>query len=640
MSQTHLIEAVVEPLRRHPPFDRLPDAALRALAGAARIRHLPAGAVLFEQGARPHDDVYVVRKGAIAVRREVDGASILLDRCDAGAVLGARAHIAGTPYAARAEAEEDALIVALPYARLGPMLEAHPALALFFAAGFAVGLPRTGERIIEATERARRRWALGAEADEDDRAVMPSRSVLTCAGETTVQAAAQAMAARGVGSIIVADAEQRPRGIMTDVDLRARVVAEGLDPARTPVGDVMSSPVATVAEGVTAVELLGRMMRRRIHHFCVTADGTPDTAITGVISDRDVLSSLGTHPTSLMRRIGQAPDAETLRALRARAERLIARYLEQERAMRFVAGVAAAIDDAATRRALSLALEASGPPPVAFCWLALGSEGREERLLRTDQDNALVYVDPPPAQAEAAQAWFLGFGERVTDLIAASGVVLCPGGVMARNPAWCQPLSRWKATFSKWIRTPEPRALMHADIAFDLRPVEGDRALAEALRDHIFAELDAERGFLNFLAANALRNPPPLSFFRQFIVERSGAHESAFDLKSRAMMPLCDAARVLAHAHRLTVYGSTPRRFRALAAAEPERAGLFEEAAVAYEMLMRRRAQSGLAHGDSGRFVPIDELGTLQRRSLRNIFAVIDEVQGVLRSRFRTDFIR
>jgi CBS domain-containing protein len=211
---------------------------------------------------------------------------------------------------------------------------------------------------------------------------------------------------------------------------------------------------------------------------------------------------------------------------------------------------------------------------------------------------------------------------------------------MASNPKWNQPLSGWKVDFTRWVREPENIAVMHTNIFFDFRPVFGDTGLASTLKTHIFELVEQNPLFLAFLARNAVQNPPPLSFFRNMVVERSGEHRDAFDIKARAMMPLADAARVLVYDFGIEIYGSTAERWQAIADANENLARLAGEAAMAYEILMRVRAMEGLSRGTSGRYVHIKELNKLERQTLRNTFSVVKDVQLMLTSRYRLDYLR
>jgi CBS domain-containing protein len=669
MAAPTITRALADDLAAHPPFDRMPRPVLESLAAASRVRYAEEGEVLFREGDPTAAHFYCLKRGTVELRRRdgggpdaggradatdaadaADAAEVLVDRCEEGDVLGIRPLLAGSDYSATAVAVEDALLHEVPWDRFKVILDAEPAVAAWFAAGFAAELPTRFERLL-GRARAAAAPARGGDAapaiaaDENDfRIVEPIRAVATCHPDASVREAAGVMAERNIGSIVVVDEARRPVGILTDSDLRRKVVAPGLDPSATRVSAVMAGPVRTVREGRSVSELIALILAHRVHHFVFTEDGTPASPLSGIASEHDILATQGSHPTVLLEEITRTSDPARLRDLRDRAETLLRSYIEQEVAIEFVCSMMTAINDALVGRALERAMAETaetlgGVPAARGCWLAMGSEGRGEQLLRTDQDNAIVYEDPAPEEEGRTRAFWLETGRRACELLEAFGFARCPADMMASNPQWNRPLSEWTGTFSRWIATPSREATMHANIFFDLRGSHGHLPLAGDLRRHCFAEMDRHRPFITFLAAEALRNPPPLSFFRGFVLEKSGEHAREFDVKARAMMPLADAARVLAYEQRLDVAGGTFARYEALGRAMPEHAGLFEEAAMAYGILVRMRAREGLREGSSGRYLDIERLNKLERQTLRTTFTVIAEVQRMLRLRFQLDAI-
>lgn len=649
MNAQTIMDDLVDSLRAHHPFEEMDRDDLIPLCAATEIQYLNAGYTIFTQGEQPGERVWFIYRGSVTLTRRLhrDGELTLDHICDEGDVFGLRAQLNEAPYSATAVTAEGTLLYALPWPALRDLIHAHAPLALYFASSFAAELPEASARLMDLESA----WGAGGRRgcpDVAERPVKMSRDVLTCPPTLTLQNAARQMAIRNVGSIIVTDMERRPLGIVTDADLRKRVVAHGIDATRTSVEQVMSHPVITLREGEPTPLLLARMMRQRVHHLCITADGTPTSPVIGVISEHDLLAARGRHPLILVDELERAADEARLRALRDQAEDRLKTWLAEKRSMRFIAGVISEINDGVVRRAIALALEAMGPPPRRFCWLALGSEGREEQLLRTDQDNAIVYADGPEdgaREGEAIHRWFVALGERVCGTLEAAGYRKCPGDLMASNPEMTRPLAHWRARFTGWTQAPDPQALMRANIFFDLRPIVGaspheDEALGDALRDHTLRAVGSARGFLPFFAHSALSSPPPLSLFRRVIVERSGAHRRTFDLKARAMAPLADAARVLVYDLGIPIYGTTAERYEAIATATPELADLARDGADAYELWMRHRALEGLARGSSGSHLDLGALSRLQQHALRNTFEVIQRLQHHLETRYRAQLIR
>ncbi len=637
-----MIVTVANRLAKHPPFDRLERELLERIAKGVRIRYLEPGEIVFQQGGTASPEFYVVVKGEVQVSQLVNGEEVLVDVCDDGDIFGVRALLGDRQYGATTQAKDDTLVYVLSKDQLDQLLAEAPRVALFFAANFAADVPQLGDTNRLVAVRAARRHERAAETGDDVRRVDPVRDVLTCDAKTTIRDAASMMSERNVGSILIVDEGRLPLGIVTDSDLRSKVVGQGRDVSDL-ISEIMSAPVLTVDEQTTLSMLIATVMKKHLHHFAVTEDGTPQTPVIGIVSEHDILKTQGSHPTVILSEISRAKTKERLRALRDQAEELLRQYLQDEVGMGFLSNMISEINDTLIRQAIRLSLqELAGrgmEPPVPFCWLALGSEGREEQLLRTDQDNAILYADPGEDEG-VAERFFLELGQLVVDILVEAGFKRCPGDIMASNPKWNQPLASWKRCFSGWIHEPEQIAVMHTNIFFDFRPVYGEQSLAAELKGHIFESIKVDRSFLSFFALNATRNPPPLSFFRNMIVERSGEHRDAFDIKARAMMPLADAARVLIYDLGIDIYGSTAERWQRIGETHENLARLASEAGMAYEILMRIRALEGLSRGTSGRYVHINELNKLERQTLRNTFSVVKDVQLMLTSRYRTDFIR
>ncbi|WP_018477120.1 DUF294 nucleotidyltransferase-like domain-containing protein [Pontibacter roseus] len=636
-------ERVHEFLNTYPPFNLIEQEKLRELARQVRVLYLEPEQVLFAQDDMAHVFFYVVRQGSVRLEQRTEGSNPkLLDVCDEGDVFGVRALIAKKNYSSTATAAEESLVYAIPITAFEPILTESPEVALYFAAGFAAGQP-VRNATMRDTNRARIGLSTIAPSSiplhlEDALKIDTSKNLVACPPDTSIRLAAQMMSDKDSSFIMVVDAEQRPLGIITDTDLRRQVVA-GHVPIHDNVEVIMSAPVITTVPNPAMADALIHMIRNKVKHLCVTKDGTVDSKALGVLTEHDLLLAQGNNPAVLVQEIRQTKDINSLPAIRERAEELLLKYLEQEVSISFIANIITEINDAIIVRALQHAEHELGEPPVRYCWLSLGSEGREEQLLRTDQDNALVFEDKNMALEKEYQEYFLKLAVMVRDVLVACGFEKCPADMMASNPKWCQPLHTWKQYFYNWIHEPTEEALMHTSIFYDYRPVYGDFSLSRQLTDYIYQNIQQERIFLPFLAKHALQSPPPLSFFRNFIVERGGEHKDQFDIKLRAMTPLVDAARVLTLDNRIAGENNTFKRFAKLAELEPQNAELYREAAMAYEIMMRFRALNGLRNKNSGRYLNPNQLNKLERQTLRSTFKPISDMQELLQVRFQLNYL-
>ncbi|MFD2248227.1 DUF294 nucleotidyltransferase-like domain-containing protein [Pontibacter ruber] len=637
-------ERVHEFLRQYPPFNMIREEQLRKLASQVRVMYLEAEQVLFTQDDPAHAYFYVVRQGSVRLeQRTEEGGQRLVDVCDEGDLFGVRALIARKNYSSTATAAEESLVYAVPIALFEPILNESPEVALYFAAGFAAGAPVVRSSMAD-TNKAR--VGLGTSYTshpvinhlEDVVKVGAGKGLVACTPDTSIRLAAQMMSDKDSSFMLVTDEQNWPLGITTDTDMRKRVVA-GLVSINDPVEEIMSAPVITIAPDPPMADALIHMIRHKVKHLCMTEDGTAQSKAVGVLTEHDLLLAQGNNPAVLITEIRQTKDINSLPAIRDRAEELVLKYLEQEVSISFIANIITEINDAIIVRALQHAEQELGEPPLRYCWLSLGSEGREEQLLRTDQDNALLFEDQHAAGEKEAQAYFLKLADIVNEILISCGFEKCPADMMARNPKWCQPLHTWKQYFYHWIHEPTEESLLHASIFFDYRPVYGDFNLSRQLTSYIYEHISQEHIFLPYLAKHALQSPPPLSFFRNFIVERGGEHKDSFDIKLRAMTPLVDAARVLTLDNHITGENNTFKRFAKLAELEPKNALLYQEAAMAYEIMMRYRALNGLRNHTSGRYLNPNQLNKLERQALRNTFKPISDIQELLQVRFQLSYL-
>ncbi|MCE7055321.1 DUF294 nucleotidyltransferase-like domain-containing protein [Algoriphagus sp. AGSA1] len=640
-----VVNRVAEFLKRFPPFSFLGQAELEKISSAVEIQFLIKGETLFRQGDPPCPHFFILKEGEIHLTESHTAEEEIKEYLDEGDVFGVLALLGKRPYVLNAKINQDSLIYAIPVQVFEEILKDNSRVALYFAAGFASG------QVVVRQDLSQGQKARGVLKNEtrdnsllifsDQSEVKISYNVLTCDPSHSVQEAAQLMVQADVSSIVIVDEYSCPIGIITDKDLRFNVIAKAL-PLSTSVSKVMTSPVVTRKKNANFSDLYLTMIKNRLHHLVLTEDGTDQTKVCGILSDHDVLVSMGNSPAVLIHGLLNTQDVKEISAIRNRASKMLAYYLENEVAMDFVASVMTEINDVIIQRAIKIAeesLEKEYPQmqSIRYCFLTLGSEGREEQLLRTDQDNALVYENVEGAMKERAAQYFLKLGAKVVEVLIACGFAPCPGDIMASNPKWVQPLARWQQYFADWILTPTQEALLSASIFFDFRAVSGSKSLSEELSLFIYDSLRKKPVFLNFLAQNTLSTPPPLGFFRNFVVEKSGEHRDQFDIKARAIRPLVDLARLLTLSHGIIGINNTFKRFERLGELEPNYKELFSQAAKAFEILIRIRAIEGMKYDNDGRFIKPESLGKLQRQLLKNTFVPIDELQDIVKVRFQLE---
>jgi CBS domain-containing protein len=636
-------------LRRAQPFAALPAEVLAELAARAERLTLPAGKAVIRQGGAASRFLYVIESGAVRLEvGDADGTEAerqLVAVCEEGDFIGATSLL---DRAAGARARYTALVVTdtvayrLPREAVLALAERHASLTEALSER-SLRLHRLADAELDAHTQSRtitQRLGLGIQTLVAPIDSLVRRAPVVCPPTARIRDAALRMNEAGVGSILVVDDAMRPLGIVTDTDLRRKVVAEGRS-SDEAVERIMSSPVLAVAGSAPAIDALQRMAEHGMRHLAVVDEAG---RTTGVISAGGLLLAQGQSPAAVLRTLETAIDLDDLAAARTRLGPLLEEItrvgIDPEIATRTIT----ALNDRAVRRALAWAeddtvrevIEERGATfrPPRYCWLALGSEGRREQTLATDQDNAIVH-DADPDDAAAAD-WLERFARRAIAHLERIGFPRCPGEVMASNARWRRSLAEWEAQVALWMDEPSEQALLQSTIFFDFRPVHGDLSLGQALWARILGRRRNDI-FLAHLSRAATSVRPPLGVFRTFAVRMSGSLHGTFDLKERALAPLVDCARVLALANGVAET-NTFERFARAADAQAISRSLAEDAREAYGFLMLARLQHHLEQRKKGikpdNHLNPKELSSFQRRGLKAALEVVGQVQSAVGERF------
>jgi CBS domain-containing protein len=436
----------------------------------------------------------------------------------------------------------------------------------------------------------------------------------------TVAQAARTMQEAHIGSVLVADV---PPGIVTDRDLRGRVLAEGLGP-ETSVRQVMTRPLKTVDSDAPVFMALRLMLEENIHHLVLVEEGK----IVGVISGTDLLHHEASSPFYLRRTLDSLEDPATMAHYAQEIASAVQALFRGGLGAVQIGQMVSSLNDALVKRLVGLAEAALGPPPTPFAWIVFGSEGRLEQTLLTDQDNALVYKNASPE----ADAYFAALAKRVVDGLIHVGFPTCPGGFMATN--WCKPLNEWQSLFDSWVRTPEPRALLGAAIFFDLRPVAGSLSLAPL--EEILAAAGTQKLFIAHAAQEALTWRPPLGFFN-----RIRSDHGMVDLKKGGIGPIVSLARIGALAagsrerptlERLVVAGKSGTVFK-----QEDSATLAETFQFLLHIRLRQQLAALQTKQPPDHKVRLDALSALERRHLKEAFVTIRHIQQDVRASLHLD---
>lgn len=615
------------------PFKDLDRTELLRISRKCTIAFFPKGTLIFRQGETEVSHFHVIQQGGVKTFRiEGDDEISLKDYRGTGEYFGALPIIQGTKANLNVETIDDTFCFLFEKQAFLDLLESNPAVSQYYLRTMSAKMAGmvysqvSRQKMAPRTEGAL--YLFSAQVGD-----IAKGELFHAPSTTTVQEAAAIMSDNMVGSLLLTDSMNEIIGIVTDKDIRSKVVARGID-FNTKVSEIMASPVQTISSQAVCFDALLKMIKNRIHHLAIEQNGK----IIRMITTHDIMVTQGTSPLYLFREILAQRNIEGLYPLAQKIPQVVRSLIEEGAKANNVTRMIAVLNDHVLDRLLFLQLEKFGEAPLPWAWLLMGSEGRREQTFKTDQDNAIIYADTDdPALQEKAEKYFKAFADSTIQHLVKCGYPLCPGEIMATNPKWRQPLSVWKDYFQKWCRTPTPESVLNSLIFFDFKAGSGASSLAEELRAEIASTAKKSDLFLLWMAKSCLTSRPPLTFFKNFIVEKNGEHKNTFDLKTKGLVFIVDFARLMSLKHGITET-NTLARLNLLQENQYLPPDLCNEIIEAYEFLMHLRLIHQLqmleAEQDPDNHINPKDLTDLERQTLKEAFLVVGRLQEFLRRDF------
>ena len=616
---------IAEFLGRYPPFSFLPEKTLQRVATTVEISYYRQGTDVFRFGDEIHD-LCIIRSGAVEIYRRNGH---LYNRLSVGDVFGQLGLLMSNRVRLPARAMEDSLLYFLPEKLFHELCDEFEEFAYFVEVD-------DKRKLNKEVEQQRGGDALSSEKV----ASLIARTPVMISIQSSIRNAALKMTQEAVSSLLIVEEissyedEGKPQyhlvGILTDRDLRTRVVSQGID-LDSPVARVMTPSPKTIDKDTYVFEAMLMMLRFNLHHLPVMERGQPK----GVLAISDIVRYESKNSLYIVSLIHRQQTQEELEDVAKDVSDCFIRMVRQDASAHMIGSAMSVIGRSFKQRLLELAEEKLGPPPVEYCFLALGSMARDEQLLVTDQDNALILDNRYDAKQHGA--YFEALAEFVSDGLDKCGYPYCSGRIMATNPRWRKTLKEWRECFVDWIDAPNPETLLNSSVFFDLEGVWGKTEWAEELYGFIAYRAKNSPRFLASLARNALLRTPPLGFFKEFVMEQDGEHRRTINLKRRGTAPLADLIRV----HALAVGSLSRNSFSRLddvikAGILPDKRGQELKYALEYLAMVRIRHQvEDVEEGhEIDNTIEPDTLSDIERRNLKEAFNVLNNSQRFLKYRY------
>jgi len=626
-----IIEDTIDFLKSVPPFEFLDTDVVNSVAVKTSLEYYPKGTHILIQDGSPSEFLYIIKKGGIKVYRKVNGEEITIDFRSEGDSFGFVSLISGDKSRANVVAIDDTICYLIPRETMLNLMNKYPEVRDFYLKSFMnIYLDK---KYAEDTSKKTLIGSVDKILFTTTVEEIASKNVISIPEQTPIKEAARVMCENGISSLVIMNNDGIPVGIITDKDLRKKVVAAARD-VNEPVRNIMSFPIIKVDAKDYCFEAIVRMLKYNIHHLLVIKNGQVD----GIITNHDIMMLQGFSPVTIVRDIEMQQSIEGIIHTSKQITNLVGNLLAQGAKASNITRIITEINDRIVRKIIQFAEREFGPPPVPYCWIALGSEGRKEQTFKTDQDNALIYADPVLEQEDSVKRYFLEFTNYIKENLLKCGFPPCPGDIMASNPKWCQPLKTWKRYFSQWIYTPKGESINLSNIFFDFRAIYGDFSLEESLRDYLLSIVKDQRVFLGYLANLAVRNKPPLGFFKTFVVEKSGEHKDKLNLKIKGIAPIVDIIRLFSLEKGIRET-STLERIESLKNKHGVVRDYADEIIYAFEFLMLLRMKHQYDQVIQGimpdNFINPENLSNLEKKLLKDTFQLISKLQDILIERYK-----
>jgi CBS domain-containing protein len=603
------------------PFSFLSEKEIKHISDLIQVEFFNEKKILFRQGISRLEKIYILKEGTAERFYESIDKKIVKDDLHKGEIFGGISILLNESIAIRSlEIQDNTSFYTFPKNVFISLCDKYEDFKYHFTNIF-------GKRMLDKTylnlivkKRSDKEQSIQFFSNSISSVIR--RNVLFCGVNNSIKDAAILMKQNRCSSILIKQ-DGRFIGIATDQDFRNRVVAADLK-ISNPISDIMSDPLISISEHSSVFEAFIKIMKTGVKHLAVINN---ENDAVGVISNSDLINAQGKLPFLFIKEINKAVSYEEISKKQKQLPQSIYILINEGAKAQNINNFVTAITDAILEKLIKFAIEEIGQPPVKFAFMVMGSEGRKEQTLKTDQDNAIIFEDVNGKELESVNAYFLRIGEHVCNMLDKIGYDFCQGDIMAKNPKWCQPVSVWKKYFKEWIYNANSEALLQISIFFDFRFGYGDIGLVNELREDLFNLLGNSRGFFRYMAANTTHFRVPIGFFGNFIVESQGKFKNTFDIKA-PMMLVVDFARVYALQHKISAT-NTMERLELLYKKNAISGSDYNDITHSYSYMMNLRfinQINGIINegGEPNNNINPKKLSRIEQQTLKEIFKKIE----------------
>jgi CBS domain-containing protein len=612
------------------PFSGLDERQLEEIAGTMELSSFFPGESILRQGVKG-TRFFLVKNGLVKIFLEEEGKETVLVFLGEGDCFGEISLLTDGPITANIQAVEYTLCLVQGKEQFLEMTRRHPVFHRFFNQLLTQRLKTVYKELLSENPGIGQVEPYLYRKQVKDLFV---RSQPFCTSGCTLQDAARMLVSQGSGTVLLVDEQRRPQGMIAGHAILRAVLLEGANPGRG-VETIMDPQLHCIDSKSYFFDALHEMVLHKTNELVVLEEGRAEGILTGF----DLLRFRGREVLSLLRNIEGAPDFTQLNSMRGEVERVLKALVADGALASQTCKIVSEFNDKMVRRVIRLVEEGLGAPPCGYAWLGLGSEGRREQTLITDQDNAILFEE---SSKEEVRPYFSAFSIRIVEGLSRCGFPLCKGGVMANQPKFFGDLGEWKQRTGRWAQPLDLGGENLSDIYtfLDFRALSGDGGLEKELRSYVLSLIRENPAFLRSLAQGVISIPIPIGFFKSFIVEKSGKYKNRLNLKLYGLVPLVTYLKLLA-LDRGIVETNTLERIKALCAEDVLSSDQGEFLEQAFETFLTLKIRNNLNEVEQGReygnYIDPAELSTRQKQLLKEAFLAVSQLQKTTRSIFKIE---
>lgn len=629
-----LSHRAAEFLKQYAPFNNLSLEELISVASDISVIILEKNKTLFQINDTLHSSFYMVASGVINLSVISDSEETLLNKCVAGDVFGLRPFFAKNNYMMTAKAREECVVYAIPITTFRPFVAQNQDVLNFLLESFAYNTSNPDDKQNKGKLLSDNVTYTSKPTEiQYFQTLSYNKTPLIVTINQTIREIAMMMTDNLVDNALITE-NGYPIGIVTDTDMRTKI-ATGRYEIISTINKIMSSPVITVNENVSLAEAQLLLLKNNVSHLCVTVDGTDKSDIKGIITEHDLIVSQASNPGVFIKEIKRSQNASDLTNVRLKLSELVQTSLTKNIPLLHISNIASEINIAIIKRSVELAILELGSPPASFAWFCIGSLGRKEQLLLTDQDSILIFEDVATEKYRDVKNYFLKLAKKTINTLEIIGYKQCENGHIASNMSWCKSISEWTRQYSSWMNLPGEKNNEISSIFFEYEVAFGEKSIGDVITDLIFENSKKTKIFFDFMGNDALRKPTALSFFKNFNVEETGINKGKFDIKNRAILQLVDCARLLTMSQNIKGINNTYLRFKQLAMIDPKHSEIYLNCADSFQTLSKLKTSEGLKYDNSGQFINIEDLSKINKESLKNAITPLKDLEELIKDSFQ-----